>query len=134
MTAIMTTESERKSSNKPLNDRVIEIMEGGIDITQSMQMVRVSRSVQCEFFEEGDYIMIDRSKTKIWESGVFCFEYDGDILVRQFQIITSNPKIVKSVFKFPYLSKEYEREKINVIGEVVGRYTKIRGALSRFHS
>lgn len=129
MTAIMTTTTERKRNNKPINERIIDIMEGGVEITPSMQMVQLPRSIQCEFFKGGDYIMIDRSKTELWESGVFCFEYEGDILVRQIQIVFSDPKVIRSVFMFPYLSKEFKREKMNVIGEVVGRYTKIHGAL-----
>ena len=85
-----------------------------------------------EYLNLGDILIIDPTIKKISETGIYVFEYNGHLFVRQFQIMEfgyeefRNELVYKSVGC--YLNDYFLVAKVNVIGAVVSKQIEL------FHS
>jgi len=106
--------------------KIIDVEKGDMGLTPDILTARVVSHTPCQYLDKGDLVMIDPKRKRLWESGIFLFEYEGHVLIRQFQISHQIKKrgYVRAVAT-GFDDEEYQKDKIAVIGEVIGKYRAI---------
>jgi len=89
------------------------------------------------YFNKGDILIIDPSIKRVRESGIYAFEFQGNILIRQFQVIPSNKNglTFRAVGKYMTGYNEiYTPNEINIIGAVISKHVEIFHNLYGIHT
>lgn len=85
-----------------------------------------------QYLNEGDIIIIDPSIKEVRESGIYIFEFNGYILVRQFQILPFGKDDYKKIM-YRSVSKSdneecFKKDEVNILGAVISKQVEL------FHS
>ena len=108
---------------------ILDFTPSSIFLPKKYYTAKMGYSCYVSYLSEGDIIIIDPTIKKIYESGIYVFEYKGKVMVRQFCLLpfgtenTEDKLYYKSVGTF--YEEIYPFDEITVIGAVISKQTEL---------
>lgn len=111
-----------------MNTKNIDIEPVHMFMPEKYLTARMGVDGMVQYLNKDDILIIDPTKTKIRECGIYIFEKDGHLLVRQFGVAPfgKDEETRKMVYEVgnKYSKHYYVEEELNVIGAVISKHVE----------